>query len=268
MRTTAILNLKGGVGKTTTVIHMASILHRDYGARVLVVDCDHQHNLTQFLEADAKKGSTTKVLTMGWHDGVSTGLIQQTGTEGVDILAADDSLMAFDLTQLKTDNAKSYCFRMMVLELGRLESYDYVLFDCPPAFNAACAAALIAADDVVIPIELDAFSVAGMANIIQQVENMRRLNNRLRVAGVLPTKWYKDDTIMDAESILRQSSLNVFHRIRYSKRMAAVTFARELGSRKTAPMRDYRLFVGQYVKKSAGVNIDTSARKEKDHEQK
>ena len=45
MRTTAILNLKGGVGKTTTVIHMANILHRDYGARVLVVDCDHQHNL-------------------------------------------------------------------------------------------------------------------------------------------------------------------------------------------------------------------------------
>ena len=77
MRTTAILNLKGGVGKTTTVIHMANILHRDYGARVLVVDCDHQHNLTQFFDADPKKGSTTKVLTMDWHDGISTGLICQ-----------------------------------------------------------------------------------------------------------------------------------------------------------------------------------------------
>ena len=110
------------------------------------------------------------------------------------------------------------------------------------------AAALIAADDVVIPIELDAFSIDGMGNIIQQVDNMRRLNNRLRVAGVLPTKWYKDDTIMDAESILRQSSLNVFPRIRYSKRMKAVTFSRELSGKKTAPMRDYRLFVGQYVK--------------------
>ncbi len=248
MRTTAILNLKGGVGKTTTVIHMANILHRDYSARVLVVDCDHQHNLTQFFDADPKKGSTTKVLTMGWHDGISAGLIQQTETEGVDILAADDSLMALDLSQLKTDSVKSYCFRMMVLELGRMESYDYILFDCPPAFNAACAAALIAADDVVIPIELDAFSIDGMGNIIQQVDNMRRLNNRLRVAGVLPTKWYKDATIMDAENILRQSSLNVFHRIRYSKRMKAVTFSRELSGKKTAPMMDYKLFVGQYVK--------------------
>lgn len=254
MRTTAILNLKGGVGKTTTVIHMANILHRDYGARVLVVDCDHQHNLTQFFCADPKKGSTTKVLTMGWHDGISTGLIQHTETEGVDILAADDSLMALDLSQLKTDSVKSYCFRMMALELGRLESYDYILFDCPPAFNAACAAALIAADDVVIPIELDAFSIDGMGNIIQQVDNMRRLNNRLRVAGVLPTKWYKDDTIMDAESILRQSSLNVFHHIRYSKRMKAVTFSRELPGKKTAPMRDYKLFVGQYVRQGGHGN--------------
>lgn len=254
MRTTAILNLKGGVGKTTTVIHMANILHRDYGARVLVVDCDHQHNLTQFFDADPKKGSTTKVLTMGWHDGISAGLIQHTETDGVDILAADDSLMALDLSQLKTDSVKSYCFRMMVLELGRLESYDFILFDCPPAFNAACAAALIAADDVVIPIELDAFSIDGMGNIIQQVDNMRRLNNRLRVAGVLPTKWYKDDAILDAESILRQSALNVFHRIRYSKRMKAVTFSRELGNRKTAPMKDYGLFVGQYVKQGGDGN--------------
>ena len=83
---------------------------------------------------------------------------------------------------------------------------------------------------------------------------MRRLNNRLRVAGVLPTKWYKDDTIMDAENILRQSALNVFHRIRYSKRMKAVTFSRELGNRKTAPMRDYKLFVGQYVKQGGDGN--------------
>lgn len=254
MRTTAILNLKGGVGKTTTVIHMANILHRDYGARVLVVDCDHQHNLTQFFDADPEKGSTTDVLLMGWPEGTPIGPIQSTETEGIDILAADGSLMALDLSQLENNHVKSSCFREMVMAQAVAESYDYILFDCPPAFNAACAAALIAADDVVIPIELDAFSIDGMGNIIQQVDNMRRLNNRLRVAGVLPTKWYKDDTIMDAESILRQSSLNVFHRIRYSKRMKAVTFSRELSGKKTAPMRDYKLFVGQYVKQGGRGN--------------
>ena len=97
MRTTAILNLKGGVGKTTTVIHMASILHRDYGARVLVVDCDHQHNLTQFFDADPEKGSTTDVLLTGWPEGTPIGPIQSTETEGIDILAADGCLMVLDL---------------------------------------------------------------------------------------------------------------------------------------------------------------------------
>lgn len=254
MRTTAILNLKGGVGKTTTVIHMANILHRDYGARVLVVDCDHQHNLTQFFGADPERGSTTDVLLMGWPEGTPIGPIQSTEMEGIDILAADGSLMALDLSQLENNHVKSSCFREMVMAQALAESYDYILFDCPPAFNAACAAALIAADDVVIPIELDAFSIDGMGNIIQQVDNMRRLNNRLRVAGVLPTKWYKDDTILDAENILRQSSLNVFPRIRYSKRMKAVTFSRELSGKKTAPMKDYKLFVGQYVKQGGFQN--------------
>lgn len=254
MRTTAILNLKGGVGKTTTVIYMANILHRDYGARVLVVDCDPQCNLTQFFDADPGKGSTTTALTAGWHDGVSADLIRPTQIEGVDILAADDNLMALDLSQLKTDNVKSYCFRMMVLDLTRRNAYDYVLFDCPPAFNSACAAALIAADDVVIPIKLDAFSVAGMANILRQVDNMRRINSRLRVAGVLPTMWYRDEEILEAESILRKSSLNVFPHIRYSKHVDAVSFNRALSGRRTAPMRDYKQFLEHYTRQGGTEN--------------
>lgn len=254
MRTTAILNLKGGVGKTTTVIHMAQLLHRDHNARVLVVDCDPQCNLTQFYGADPKKGNTTQVLTIGWHDGISTSNIQSTEAEGVDILAADDSLMELDLSQLKTDRVKKLCFRMMILELGRLEKYDYVLFDCPPAFNSACAAALIAADDVVIPIKLDAFSVTGMANVMRQVKNMQRINSRLRVAGVLPTMWYKSEQIAEAEAILRQSGLPVFPRIRRSNRVDNVSFDRELANAKTGHMRDYKRFVAAYAKQGGTQN--------------
>lgn len=254
MRTTAILNLKGGVGKTTTVIHMAQLLHRDHNARVLVVDCDPQCNLTQFYGADPKKGNTTQVLTIGWHDGISTSNIQSTEAEGVDILAADDSLMELDLSQLKTDRVKKLCFRMMILELVRLEKYDYVLFDCPPAFNSACAAALIAADDVVIPIKLDAFSVTGMANVMRQVKNMQRINSRLMVAGVLPTMWYKSEQIAEAEAILRQSGLPVFPRIRRSNRVDNVSFDRELANAKTGHMRDYKRFVAAYAKQGGTQN--------------
>lgn len=254
MRTTAILNLKGGVGKTTTVIHMAQLLHRDHNARVLVVDCDPQCNLTQFYGAEPKKGNTTQVLTIGWHDGISASNIQSTEAEGVDILPADDSLMELDLSQLKTDRVKKLCFRMMILELSRMEKYDYVLFDCPPAFNSACAAALIAADDVVIPIKLDAFSVTGMANVMRQVKNMQRINSRLRVAGVLPTMWYKSEQIAEAETLLRQSGLPVFPRIRRSNRVDNVSFDRELANAKTGHMRDYKRFVAAYAKQGGTQN--------------
>lgn len=248
MRTTVVFNLKGGVGKTTTVIHTAQLLHRDFNARVLLVDCDPQCNLTQFFGADPEKGSTPDLLTLGWHDGAAESFIQPTETEGVDIIAADDSLMELDLSQMKTDRVKKMCFRMMTLELAAAKKYDFVLFDCPPAFNSACAAALIAADDVIIPIKLDAFSVAGMANVMRQVKNMQRINSRLRVAGVLPTMWYKSEEIASAEAILRQSGFTVFPRIRYNKRVDAVTMDRELSNARTGHMRDYKRFVSAYAK--------------------
>lgn len=254
MRTTAILNLKGGVGKTTTVIHMARLLRERHGSRVLVVDNDPQCNLSQFFGAAPEDGKCADVLQTGWLDGVSINLIRPTAVEGVDILAADGRLMALDLSQLKTQVVKAYCFRMMVLELARLDKYDYVLFDCPPSFNAACAAALMAADDVVIPIKLDAFSIDGMTNIMQQVQNMVKINSKLRVAGVLPTMWYRDDTIRQAEAILRKSNFYVFPHIRYSKRMDTLTFRRELGSRHTALIQDYAEFVAAYARQGGGRN--------------
>lgn len=248
MRTSVIINLKGGVGKTSTVIHMAHILHRDFGSRVLVVDCDPSCNLTQFFAVDAETGNTSEVLRMGWHDGISSGFICKTDMDGVDILPASDTLMELDLSQLKTDRVKIYAFRMMVLELARLERYDCVLFDSPPAFNAACASALMAADDVIIPIKLDMFSVKGMANIMRQVKNMQRINNRLRVAGVLPTMWYRSDEIAMSERILRDSGFHVFPRIRYNRRMDKVIMDGETSNPKTGNMRDYKRFVAAYAK--------------------
>lgn len=248
MRTTVIFNLKGGVGKTTTVIHLAQLLHRDFKARVLVVDCDPQCNLSQFFCANPSLGNTAQVLTKAWVDGVSTGFIQHTETEGLDILAGDESLMELDLSSLKTDRVNKYCFRMMMLELRKLDRYDYILFDCPPAFNSASAAAMMAADDVIIPIKLDAFSITGMANVMRQVKNMQRINSRLRVAGVLPTMWYRSEEIAEADGILRQSGLTVFPHIRYNKRVDGVTMDRELANAKTGHMRDYKRFVKEYEK--------------------
>lgn len=246
MRTTAISNMKGGVGKTTTAIHLALLLHKFHRAKVLLVDCDPQCNLTQFFEADPSKGNTAGALLAG-GEMYAIACIQHTAFDGVDIIAADDRLMELDLSALSTDRVKIYTFRQMILELGRRGAYDYVLFDCPPAFNSACAAALIACDDVVIPIKLDAFSVAGMTNVLRQVQNMRKINSNLRVAGILPTMWYKSETIANAEQIIRDSRLHVYPHIRRSNKADEVTFEHSLAPAMSGHMKDYKTFAAEYI---------------------
>ena len=122
--------------------------------------------------------------------------------------------------------------------------YDYCLIDCPPAFNAASSAALIAADEVLIPVKLDAFALEGMANLLQQIQNMRRINPQLRVLGVLPVMWYKSESILQAERALRESGLRVLPRIRRSDRVDDMTYAQApliSCSPRSGPCKDYRV---------------------------
>lgn len=251
MRTSVILNQKGGVGKSATVINVAAILAHYYGKRVLVVDGDSQGNTTEFFGAHPNNGNLAEVLRHGQDGGLfAVASIQSTNFPGVDILASDDSLMDLDLTAVKEDDAKANVLQDMAAKLTELGKYDYILCDCPPAFNAASAAALMAADDVVIPIKLDAFSMRGMAKILRQITNMRRINPKLQVSGILPTMWYKSDKMAESEQILRVSGLPVFSHIRRSDKVDDMTYAQEPlleFSPRSAAGVDYRRFVAEWM---------------------
>lgn len=255
MRTCAILNLKGGVGKTVTVVNTAAILARDHHQRVLVIDADSQCNTTEFFGGSSAAGTLADILRHRDADGIvdyALGCIQDTNFEGVDLIAGEDSLMDLDLTKVETQGVTATCLRDLLAYLGTmsLDAYDWVLVDCPPAFNAASAAALLAVDEVVIPIKLDAFSLRGMTNLLQQVKNMQKINPRLRVAGLLPTMWYRSDDIQGAEEILREGRLHVFSHIRRSDKVDEMTFAYEpllVTSPRSAAGIDYRVFVNELV---------------------
>lgn len=243
MRTTAILNLKGGVAKTTTTVNVAAILAASYGHRVLVVDADSQANTTEFLGGDGTVGGFAELLR--GEDGAR---IQTTSLAGVRLLAADDSLMDLDLSKVETSSAQVKSLRELLQR--READFDFVLIDCPPAFNAASAAALVAADDVVIPIKLDAFSLRGMANLMRQIQNMRAINPALRLAGLLPTMIYKSDNMQEARDALLASGLPVFPPIRRTNKVDDMTFAQEpliQSSPKSAACIDYRKFVRAYL---------------------
>ena len=260
-RTTAILNLKGGVAKTTTAINLATILALQHNKRVLVIDADSQCNITEFFGADSDKaemdcpfctGNLADILRgAALYDdpgSFAASYIQSTRYAGVNIIAGDDTLMDMDLSKVEQGTVNSNVLRYLV-ELVK-DEYDFILIDCPPAFNAASAAALIAADDVVIPIKLDAFSLRGMGNLMRQIKNMRRINPRLKILGLLPTMWYQDPQIEDAESQLKAAGFYVFHHIRSSRPVDKMTFQQEplsICSPRSAAGIDYRTFVREYL---------------------
>ena len=253
MRTTVILNLKGGVAKTATAVNVAAILASDYKQRVLLVDADSQCNSTEFYGGDPAKGNLAELLRSGSQEDAAWG-IQSTRFTGVDLLAGDESLMDLDLTKVELQDVRATVLRDMVQSLDKMSLYDWVLVDCPPAFNAASAAALIAADEVIIPIKLDAFSLRGMANLMRQIANMRQINPKLKLGGLLPTMWYKSENIQRAEETLRASGLPVFPHIRRTNKVDDMTFAQEpllISSPKSAAGRDYRTFVRTLIEGGA-----------------
>lgn len=256
------MNQKGGTAKTVTAINTAAILARDYGHRVLLVDADSQANLTEFVQ-DQKK----LALTAGGHSGLADllkgfrVLPWETTMLGVKLLPATDDLMDLDVSKAGTGEADIMALAEFLEE--NEQNFDTVLIDCPPAFNAAAIAALIAADDVVIPMKLDAFSVRGLANMMHQVACMKKVNTGLEIAGVLPTMWRddRDRTMTKAEESIRQSGLSVFPHIRYSPlKVDRSTFEQRAliySSPNCAACRDYRSFTQNYLGRSErGCNPD------------
>lgn len=246
MRTTAIMNLKGGTGKTVTAINAAAILSEIHGFRVLTVDADSQANLTESLcrspEDSIRVGGLSDLLR-----GLP-GFTYPSKLRGVDLLPGDETLMALDITAAGNGSADTMALADFLN--SRTDKWDRVLIDCPPAFSAGAMAALIAADEVVIPLKLDAFGIRGLANLMEQVRNMRRINPDLMIAGVLPTMFYQDEIQKNAESELRRSlmaaGVRCFHHVRRSTRMDGATFAQAPMlhySPKSKTCYEYKLFV-------------------------
>ena len=221
MRTTAIMNLKGGTGKTVTAINLAAILAMKHGMHVLLCDCDSQANLTEFvsLAGAGSDGGMYDLLTG------SPARARRTRIDDVDLLSADEQLMSLDVTAAGNGKADPMALRDWLDE--RAEEYDWCVIDCPPAFSAAAMAALIAADEVVIPMKLDAFGVRGFANLFTQIRNMQKVNPGLEIAGVLPTMVSPKDAPRETE--LRQAlngiGVRCFHYICPTDKMVGTTYA-------------------------------------------
>ena len=244
------MNLKGGTAKTVTAINLAAILEHDYALRVLLVDADSQANLTEFVASGLPDGCTPG----GFADLLRgcEAFPLPTRIPFVKILHADESLMALDVTAASAGAANPMALAEYLETVAN--QFDWCIIDCPPAFSAGAMAALVAADEVVIPMKLDAFGIRGVANLLEQVRNMRRINPDLEVAGVLPTMAYPDPMQSEAERKLRDSlealKITTFHHIRRSALVDRSTFDQAplvTASPRSKTLRDYRTFAKQLI---------------------
>ena len=267
MRTISIINLKGGVGKTTTVINMAAIL-AGMDKTVLCIDADPQANLTQFYgfrdpekTVDNTLAQLLNLNSQGRSD-YAEDYVHETPLSGISLVPASIDLINADIAALKRgggvrsiqdllDNLNEDTW----IENGVPEeggsAFDFVLVDCPPSFTAASVAAIYASDDVIIPVEADLFSITGLTSLLAQINSVRRIQPRVRVAGALITKWHNTPACIQGECALRASSVPIFTQtIRRSDKVTESIFERQAlqtYSPQSAAGRDYRAFVAEYL---------------------
>lgn len=252
MRKIAIMNNKGGVGKTVTALNLADILSRYYRENVLLVDCDGQMNLTRFFlpEFDPMVGISVSDILTGDHEPMWSDNVIPI-MPGLHLLAGSSGLYDLDFRAINDGVSDTQALRRFCEAVADDGEIDYVVFDCPPGFTVASVAALLAADEVVVPMLVDGFSFAGMQDMQDQLVGLHRATGGASIAGVLVTQWHNSEVVRQGETLVRQMGVHVFNtHIRRTDKVPESTFDRQpivRYSPTSAAARDYRVWVEEYI---------------------
>ena len=190
MKIISIINQKGGVGKTTTVINLASALSQQ-GKKILVIDLDPQGNATTGLGLSNTEQSDQTIYgilngTMPIND-----VIKKTNFKNLDLISSNVDLSGLEV-ETAGDNDRAFILKTKLTaylnDSGGL--YDYILIDCPPSLSLLTVMALVSSDSLLVPLQTEFFALEGLTQLMKTIERIKvNLNPKLEIQGILLTMY-------------------------------------------------------------------------------
>lgn len=197
-RIITIANQKGGVGKTTTAINLATALAA-IGERVLIVDLDPQGNASTGLGIERKERKLSSYdLLMGTHS--IPDIVLETAVPNLAIIPSTLDLLGFEM-EIAAQQDRVFRLKKALLS-PEASSYSYILLDCPPSFNLLTMNAMAAAHSVLVPLQCEFFALEGLSQLLETVNQVRRsVNPAIDIQGIVLTMF-------DARNNLAQQVVN------------------------------------------------------------
>ncbi|EKQ50294.1 MULTISPECIES: ParA family protein [unclassified Clostridium] len=250
MQVISIINLKGGVGKTMSSINIAHILATAHDKKVLLIDNDSQSNTTKLFNLyDEEEPSISDIM----NESVDIeDVIVPTQYKNLDLIPANMSLLKANEHLIKNSSS----FKGMILRnaLEKIEGeYDYCVIDNSPGINISVINALISSNDVLIPIKIDKFAFDGMKELMDQIENAKKINPGLKLIGCFVTQFSRNKVNQQGEEFLNnQAKYPMFKsHIRKTVKIDESSFESKPileCSKRYAAAKDYLELVEEYLK--------------------
>ena len=186
----SVINQKGGVGKTTTVINLAAGLSLQ-GKKVLVIDLDPQGNATTGLGVpiNERNKNIYKLLI----DKISLNeAVQKTKIKGLDIISSNVDLSGLEL-ETASDSSRAFILKKIFNNNENIISqYDHIFIDCPPSLSLLTIIALVSSNEILVPLQTEFFALEGLTQLMKTIERIKvSLNPDLKIRGILLTMYDK-----------------------------------------------------------------------------
>ena len=192
MQIISIINQKGGVGKTTTVINLAAGLSQQ-NKKILVIDLDPQGNATTGLGLSNMENSEETIYGVLNGTKQISEVIKKTEFENLDLVASNVDLSGLEV-ETADDSNRAFILKLKLTSYLKDSkgSYDYILIDCPPSLSLLTVMALVSSHSLVVPLQTEFFALEGLTQLMKTIERIKvSLNPDLKIRGILLTMYDK-----------------------------------------------------------------------------